>query len=125
MPVTSPRRASRTSRLVPPEFRRKVLDFLGSGRNVADVARDPGISKQTIYTWRHQDRIGWGIEPGLTAEETAELTAAKKRIAELDIDNQIGCHVDDVQGGQNWRSTAGPASLLGKPSPNQRDSPAP
>jgi transposase-like protein len=31
----------------PPEFRRKVLDLLESGRKVADVARDLGISEQT------------------------------------------------------------------------------
>jgi transposase-like protein len=41
----------------PPEFRRKVLDLLESGRKVADVARDLEISDQTIYAWRRQDRI--------------------------------------------------------------------
>jgi transposase-like protein len=35
----------------PPEFRRKVLDLIEAGRMVADVARDLGISDQTIYTW--------------------------------------------------------------------------
>ena len=50
----------------PPEFRRKVLDLIEAGRKVADVARDLGISDQTIYTWRRQDRIDRGLEPGLT-----------------------------------------------------------
>ena len=44
----------------PPEFRRKVLDLVEAGRKVADVARDLGISEQTIYTWRRQDRIDRG-----------------------------------------------------------------
>lgn len=38
----------------PPEFRRKVLDLIEAGRKVADVARDLGISDQSIYTWRRQ-----------------------------------------------------------------------
>ena len=39
----------------PPEFRRKVLDLVESGRPVADVARDLGISDETIYSWRRQE----------------------------------------------------------------------
>jgi len=70
----------------PPEFRRKVLDLIEAGRKVADVARDLGISDQSIYTWRRQDRIGRGLEPGLTSEEKTELAAAKRRIAELETE---------------------------------------
>ncbi len=40
----------------PPEFRRKVLDLLESGRSIAEVAHDLDISEQSIYTWRRQDR---------------------------------------------------------------------
>jgi transposase-like protein len=39
----------------PPEFRRRVLDLLTAGRKVADLARDLGVSDQTIYTWRRQE----------------------------------------------------------------------
>ncbi|MGP4017300.1 transposase [Saccharopolyspora sp. 5N708] len=35
---------------------RKVLDLIEAGRKIADVARDLGISDQTIYTWRRQRR---------------------------------------------------------------------
>ena len=82
----------------PPEFRRKVLDLVESGRPVVDVARDLGISAQSIYTWRRQDRIDKGLEPGLNSAEKSELTAAKRRIAELDAEPSI----------------AGPASCWGK-----------
>ena len=70
----------------PPEFRRKVMDLIDAGRKVADVARDLGISDQSIYTWRRQDRIDRGLEPGLTSEEKTELAAAKRRIAELETE---------------------------------------
>src|SRR5215208_1973440 len=41
----------------PAEFRRRVVDLLATGRKVADVARDLGVSEQAIYGWRRQERI--------------------------------------------------------------------
>jgi transposase len=70
----------------PPEFRRKVLDLVESGRSVADVARDLGISDQSIYSWRRQDRVDKRLLAGLTSAEKSELTAAKKRISELETE---------------------------------------
>ncbi|MEU1842414.1 transposase [Micromonospora sediminicola] len=70
----------------PPEFKRKVLDLIESGRSVTDVARDLGISGQSIYTWQRQDRIDRGLLPGLSSVEKEELTAAKRRIAQLEME---------------------------------------
>ena len=68
----------------PAEFRRKVLDLVEAGRPVAEVAKALGISDQTIYTWRRQDRIDKGLEAGLTSGERSELAAANQRIAALE-----------------------------------------
>jgi hypothetical protein len=57
-----------------------------SGRKVAEVARDLGVSGQTIYNWRNQDRIDRGERPGLRSPELAELQAARRRIAELETE---------------------------------------
>jgi transposase-like protein len=65
------------------EFRRRVVDLVGAGRTVADVARDLGISDQIIYAWRRQDEIDHGLAPGLSTPEREELAAAKRRIREL------------------------------------------
>jgi len=70
----------------PPEFRRRVLDLIASGRKVADVARDLGVSGQTIYNWRAQDLVDRGERPGLRSAELAELVAAKRRIAQLEAE---------------------------------------
>jgi transposase-like protein len=51
----------------PPEFRRKVLDLVEAGRPIAEVAKALGISAQSIYTWRRQDRIDRGLLPGLSS----------------------------------------------------------
>ena len=72
----------------PPEFRRKVLDLVEAGRPIAEVAKALGISDRSISTWRRQDRIDCGLEPGLTSGEKAELAAAKRRIAELETELQ-------------------------------------
>jgi transposase len=70
----------------PPEFRGKVLDPVEAGRPIAEVAQALGISAQSIYSWRRQDRIDRGLEPGLTSAERSELAAAKRRIAELETE---------------------------------------
>jgi transposase-like protein len=69
----------------PPEFP-KVLDLVEAGWPVAEVAKALGISDQSIYTWRRQDRIDRGLEPGLRSGEKAELAVAKRRIAELETE---------------------------------------
>jgi transposase-like protein len=68
----------------PSEFRRRVLDLVASGRSVASVAEDLGVSAQTIYNWRRQDEIDRGQVPGLSSAEQAELRAARRWIAQLE-----------------------------------------
>ena len=70
----------------PPEFRRKVLDLVEAGRPIAEVAKALGISAQSIYTWRRQDRIDRGLLPGLSSPEKEELAAARRRIAQLEAE---------------------------------------
>jgi transposase-like protein len=70
----------------PPEFRRKVLDLVEAGRPIAEIAQGLGISDQSIYTWRRQDRIDRGLVAGLTSAEKTELAVAKRRIAELETE---------------------------------------
>lgn len=73
----------------PPEFRQRALDLLAAGRRPTDLARDLGISSQTIYVWRRQDQIDRGEVPGLTSAERTELAAAKQRIRELEAELAI------------------------------------
>ncbi len=70
----------------PPEFRRKVSDLVEAGRTVRDIARDLGISEQTVYVWRKQDLIDKGQLPGVTSSEQVELPATHNRIHELETE---------------------------------------
>jgi hypothetical protein len=40
----------------------------------------------SIYTWLRQDRIDNGLTPGLSSPEKEELTAARRRIAQLETE---------------------------------------
>jgi transposase len=80
------RRGGPGRRGYPAELRRRVVDLLGTGRKVADVARDLGVSEQAIYGWRRQEQIDRGLEPGLSTAEKAELAAARRRIRELEAE---------------------------------------
>ena len=80
------RRCGPGRRGYPAELRRRVVDLLATGRKVADVARDLGVSEQAIYGWRRQERIDCEAEPGLSTVEKAELAAAKRRIRELEAE---------------------------------------
>lgn len=73
-------------RRYPVEFRRKVLDLIEAGKPVAEIAAQLGITAQTVYNWRNQDQIDRGIRAGISTTESAELTAARKRIRELETE---------------------------------------
>jgi hypothetical protein len=79
----------------PPEFRRKVLDLVEAGRPIAEVAKALGISAQSIYTWRRQDRIDNGLTPGLSSPRSKNW----RRRA-----------VGSRSWRPSWRSRAGPPS---------------
>ncbi|MCX4612850.1 MULTISPECIES: transposase [Streptomyces] len=76
-------------RSYPPEFRRKILDLVASGRKVAEVARLLGISDQTIYVWHRQHLIDTEQLPGTNSSDLSELAAAHKHIAELEAELAI------------------------------------
>ena len=73
----------------PAEFRRRVIELVEGGRKIAELAKELGVSEQTIYVWRRQARIDAGLEAGVTTVEQAELAAARKRIRELETELAI------------------------------------
>ena len=73
-------------RSYPPEFRRRVIDLVESGRPVAEVAADLGVSDQTVYNWWNQHLTDSRRKSGVSSTDNAELAAAHKRIAELETE---------------------------------------
>ncbi len=87
-------------RRYPVEFRRKVLDLIEDGRPVAEIAVQLGITAQTVYNWRNQDQIDRGVRAGMSTSESAELSAARKRIRELEAELEITRRANELLKGQ-------------------------
>jgi transposase InsO family protein/transposase-like protein len=74
----------------PPEFRRRALKLLESGRSVRDVAAALGIAESCLHRWKRRDLIERGLKPLSPAEaESAALAQARARIAELENEVKI------------------------------------
>lgn len=74
----------------PPEFRRRALDLLATGRTVRDVAGALGIAESCLYRWKSQDLIDRGLKVrSPEAVESAALRAAQQRITELENEVKI------------------------------------
>ncbi len=79
------------SRHFSPEFRetaaREVVD---KSRRFEDVARDCGVTGQTIRNWVREFRATRAVaDPGLTVDERARLKELERRVRELEEENQF------------------------------------
>ena len=58
----------------PEEFRREAVELVrSSGRSVNEIAKDFGVSGQSLDTWVKRADIDGGRAPGLTSEDREEL----------------------------------------------------
>jgi transposase len=74
----------------PPEFRREALELLKlSGKPVSQVAKDLGVSDQTLFNWRRQAQVDEGKREGLTTEERDELRRLRKENRTLQMEKEI------------------------------------
>jgi transposase len=76
-------------RQYPPEFRERIVALARSGRSVSELSAEYGVADATIYRWLDQDRIDHGEKPGTTSTQNTELTAARKRIRELEHELEL------------------------------------
>ena len=83
----------------PVEFRRRVLDLIEAGRPVAEIAH--GISDQTIYNWRRQDRVDRGLIAGVSTAEQTALAAAHKRIRDLEAELAVHRRATELLKGES------------------------
>ncbi len=69
------------------EFKRNVITKVINGQSVAGVSREIGVNEGLIHKWKRAALDnGDGIKTGT---ELAEQQALKKRIRELEEENQI------------------------------------
>ena len=82
----------------PPELRRKVLDLVAAGRPVVDVARDLGSQRAVDLHLATAGPDRQGTAAGPEQREKAELTAAKRRIAELEAELAVHRRASELLG---------------------------
>lgn len=74
----------------PPEFRREAVELVRiSNKPVVQVARDLGISSQTLYVWIKQADVDAGKAEGLSTDERAELRELRKRVRTLEMEKEV------------------------------------
>src|SRR5450759_1022977 len=73
----------------PAEFRARAVALVRGGRPISRVAVELGISEGGLHNWVRQDRIDRGDLSGVTSAESAELSRAKRRIRELELEGEI------------------------------------
>lgn len=81
----------RFQRPYPPEFRREAIRLVeATGRRYQDVARELGISSESLRKWIKQDQVDRGErEDGLTSTEREELRRLRRENRELQAEREI------------------------------------
>ena len=74
----------------PPRFWRDVVEVArSSGLTQAQVARDFGISENSVARWVKQANVDDGLVEGATSGEQAELVALRRRARVLEQEVEI------------------------------------
>ena len=74
----------------PPEFRRRIIDLVRSGRSVNSVAAEFQVARQSIMNWMKQEDLDSGARTdGLTSDERKELAQLRKRVKVLEEEKII------------------------------------
>lgn len=74
----------------PPEFRAEAVRLVKtSGEPIGQIAKDLGVSDQTLRNWVAQDDVDAGKRPGLTSEERAELRELRRQNRKLREEREI------------------------------------
>ena len=74
----------------PPEFRREaVRQVRDAGRPIREVARELGISGESLRAWLRQERVDDGQVEGLTSDERSELVRLRRENARLREEKDI------------------------------------
>lgn len=74
----------------PPEFRREALELIKiSDKPISQIAKDLGVTDQTLRNWKRQAEIDAGRAEGLTTDERTELRELRRRVRTLEMEREV------------------------------------
>ena len=74
----------------PPEFRREAVELVRfSGRPLREIARDLGVTEQSLRNWLRQAEVDAGRAAGLTGDEKVELRELRRRVRTLEMERDV------------------------------------
>lgn len=74
----------------PPEFRAEAVRLAREpGHSIRRVAKDLGVSNESLRRWVLQSEIDHGDSPGLTTDERAELVRLRRENRTLRTEREI------------------------------------
>ena len=74
----------------PPEFRSEAVKLMrDSDMPLSQLAKDLGVSQQTLRTWRRQMQVDSGEREGLTSEQLEELRRLRRENRTLQMEREV------------------------------------
>ena len=74
----------------PTEYRRRIVELARSGRRIKELAREFGVTANSIRNWRKQADLDAGHRTdGLTTDERAELSQLRREVRVLREEKEI------------------------------------
>ena len=80
----------RTRPPYPPAFRAEAVQLIRSGRKpLSEIAKETGVSDQTLRNWVRQEQVDEGSLEGLTSSEKDELRQLRRENRVLREEREI------------------------------------
>lgn len=74
----------------PPEFRSEAVKLMrDSDKPLSQLAKDLGVSQQTLRAWRRQTQVDSGEREGLTSEQLEELRRLRRENRTLQMEREV------------------------------------